>query len=197
MSGRLPGAGVEVSRTAGPFPTVPPPAVTFEPPIGDSGAPDYKPNKVQPISGALAGNQEDPGLIGGLLGAGIAVLASISGAISAVLQGRQSQLSPRTRGSERGPTGLATGNPPIGALIGIGVLLTLATLVVEAGFIYAEAALAAPSLTGNPFAIVGELVLVSLSLFLINFEVAYWAYVYRVMGARPGEKVHLKLAPFD
>ena len=71
------------------------------------------------------------------------------------------------------------------------------TLVIEAGFIYGEAALAAPSLTGNPLAIAGELLLISLSLFLINFEFAYWAYAYRVMGARPGEKAQLNMTLFD
>ena len=87
--------------------------------------------------------------------------------------------------------------PNLIALIITGLLLTVAIVLVEALFVIVEAILVGPDLTGNPFAIVLSIVIVILGIFLINLEVAYWVYVYRVSKALPGEKIPFDLTPLD
>ena len=91
----------------------------------------------------------------------------------------------------------AVERPPIEGIIVTGILLTLATVVLEIPLIWGEAILAGPAFAGNPLAVGGELLLMSASAFLLNFEVAYWAYAYRVVSAPTGEDIRLDMTPFD
>jgi len=87
--------------------------------------------------------------------------------------------------------------PPIGVLIVVGVLLSIVILLVDLLFVAAEVILAGPDFAGNPLTILLSLIVVILGLFLINLDVAYWVYVYRLAGASPSEEVPFDLTPFD
>ena len=87
--------------------------------------------------------------------------------------------------------------PSLTTLVVIGVLLTLAILLVEVLFIVAEIIMLLSGLGETPIGIVLGLILSVLGLFLINFEVAYLAFVYRVASALPGEEVRLILWPWE
>lgn len=182
-----------------PFPTVPPPEAIFPKPVGETEPEGPVFSEISQNPSGLAALVDDARRLGGLIGTGIAALATIAGIGTALV--KADDKGPKSMKSiahgQKTQTVAANENPPLGVLIGIGVLLTLAILVTEGGFIYAEGALAVPSLLGNPLAIIGELILISLSLFLINLEVAYLVYVYRVAKAELGEKVRFILTPFD
>ena len=87
--------------------------------------------------------------------------------------------------------------PPIGFLFVIGNLITIATILAEIPLIWAEIIIALPALSGNPLAILGEISLIALSGFILNFEVSYWVYIYRVLAAPPGKEVDLDLNPLS
>jgi hypothetical protein len=87
--------------------------------------------------------------------------------------------------------------PPIGVLIVVGVLLSIVVLLVDLLFAATEVILAGPDFAGNPLTILLSLFVVALGLFLINLDVAYWVYVYRVAEAAPSEEVPFDLTPFD
>ncbi len=85
-------------------------------------------------------------------------------------------------------------NPSVGALVAIGVLLTGAIVVSEIGLVWAEVSIA-PAAAANPLVGVPlELVLVGASLALIDLDVAYWSYTYRVME-NPDVKQDFEILP--
>jgi len=86
--------------------------------------------------------------------------------------------------------------PSLTALIVIGVLLTLSIVLVELLFITAEALMLLSGIGETPIGIVLGLILSVLGLFLINVELAYLAFVYRVASARKDEDVRLILWPW-
>jgi hypothetical protein len=91
--------------------------------------------------------------------------------------------------------------PNLVGLIAAGLLITGATILIEYYlFIPAELALLPVIAAGGivaPFAIGLEAILIVESLFLINFDVAYWVYVYRVQISSFDEDVKLNLNPLD
>lgn len=87
--------------------------------------------------------------------------------------------------------------PSLTALIVIGVLLTLAIFLVEVLFIVAETIMLLSGIGETPIGIVLGLILSGLGLFLINLELAYLAFVYRVVSASTGEDVRLILWPLE
>ena len=91
----------------------------------------------------------------------------------------------------------STKRPDTAALVVIGIALTGAIIVTELGLTAAEIALAPIAATGNPLAIGGELILVSTSLFLVDVEIAWWVYVYRVETAPANVDVRLNLNPLE
>jgi hypothetical protein len=87
--------------------------------------------------------------------------------------------------------------PTTAQLVVIGVLLTSAIVVSEIALTAGELALAPIAATGNPLAIGGELILTGTSLFLVDVEISYWVYVYRVETALPSQDVKLNLNPLE
>jgi hypothetical protein len=83
-------------------------------------------------------------------------------------------------------------------LIAIGVPLTSAIVLVEAGLTVAEIQIALVTLAAPESAIVTiplELVLTNSSLALIDIDIAYWSYTYRVAFAPHGEPVRFEILP--
>jgi hypothetical protein len=86
--------------------------------------------------------------------------------------------------------------PPIWLLVFLGILfLVLFGILLEALFAAAEAilALAAPTLITALL----SLTVAAIGMFLVNFEVAFAVYVYRVVAAPERVEVKLDLTPFD
>ncbi len=89
-------------------------------------------------------------------------------------------------------------HPSVAALIAMGIPFTAAIVLVEAGLTYAEiqiglVTLAQPELA--PATIPLELLLTGASLALINVDVAYWSYTYRVAFTPEGEPVKFEALP--
>lgn len=87
--------------------------------------------------------------------------------------------------------------PPIIPLVLIAILLTITTLLVELLFVAAEVSLLMSGLGETPVGVLLGLVLAGLGLFLVNFDLAFVIYVYRVAHASPGEQVRLNLWPWE
>lgn len=89
--------------------------------------------------------------------------------------------------------------PSVAALVGLGIPLTMAIIGVEIGLGYAEYSLAAVTISqpGLAFATIPlELVLFTASMSLIDLEIAYWSYTYRVATAPVGEPVEFEFLPY-
>lgn len=87
--------------------------------------------------------------------------------------------------------------PRIFPLILTAILLTVATLLVELLFVAAEVILVTSGLGETPPGVLLGIVLAGLGLFLIDFDLAFVIYVYRVANAAPGEEVQLNLWPWE
>ena len=87
--------------------------------------------------------------------------------------------------------------PRIFPLILTAILLTVATLLVELLFVAAEVILVSSGLGETPPGVLLGIVLAGLGLFLIDFDLAFVIYVYRVANATPGEEVQLNLWPWE
>jgi len=87
--------------------------------------------------------------------------------------------------------------PPIIPLILTAIFLTITILVVELLFVAAEIILVMTGLAETPPGVALGLLLAGLGLFLVNFELAFVIYVYRVANASPGGEVRLNLWPWE
>ncbi len=99
------------------------------------------------------------------------------------------------QGNQEGPS---YDGPSIATLIAIGIPLTVAIVLVEAGLTFAEiqiglATIVQPELI--PVTIPLELLLTGTSLALIDIEVAYWSYTYRVAFTPEDEPVNFEALP--
>ena len=83
--------------------------------------------------------------------------------------------------------------PPIFPLIFIAVLITVVTILVELLFVAAEIIMLLSGIGETPQGVVLGLILAVLGLFLINFDLAFVIYVYRVGSAPAGEDVRVNL----
>jgi hypothetical protein len=71
-------------------------------------------------------------------------------------------------------------NPPIPGLVLAGAGLTVATVIVETGLVWAEIEFAPLAASQPVIGVPLELTLVASSMFVLDVEIAYWSYVYRV-----------------
>ncbi len=85
-------------------------------------------------------------------------------------------------------------NPSVGALVAIGILLTGAIVVTEIALVWAEIIMAPVSAGAPLLGVPLELVLVSASLALVDLDVAYWSYTYRVQQ-NPDVKQEFEILP--
>ena len=88
--------------------------------------------------------------------------------------------------------------PSVAALITIGIPFTAAIVLVETGLTIAEieiglATLAQPELV--PVTVPLELVLTSVSIALIDVDIAYWSYTYQVAFSKENEPVKFEILP--
>lgn len=83
--------------------------------------------------------------------------------------------------------------PPILPLIFIAVLITVITILVELLFVAAEIIMLLSGFGETPAGIFLGLILAVLGLFLINFDLAFVIYVYRVASAPAAEDVRVNL----
>ena len=113
-----------------------------------------------------------------------APLAWLAGALAAVTSALGGLTYLRSRESDR---------PPILALIFIAVLVTVTTILVELLFIAAEIIMLLSGVGETPAGVMLGLILAALGLFLINFDLAFVIYVYRVASAPAGEEVRPNL----
>jgi len=111
-------------------------------------------------------------------------LAWLAGALVAVTSALGGLTYLRSREADR---------PPILALIFIAVLVTVTTILVELLFIAAEIIMLLSGIGETPAGIMLGLILAALGLFLINFDLAFVIYVYRVASAPAGEEVRPNL----
>jgi hypothetical protein len=87
-------------------------------------------------------------------------------------------------------------NPPVEALVAIGILLTVVGLVFGVATVVAEIALA--PLAATPQGMAAEALLIAADLILINVEVAWWTYTYRVAQAGPnGPHIDINFNPLE
>jgi len=107
-------------------------------------------------------------------------LAVLAGALAVVTSALGGLPLLRSRESDR---------PPILPLIFIAVLITITTILVELLFIAAEVIMLLSGIGETPAGVVLGLMLAALGLFLINFDLAFVIYVYRVSSAPAGLEV--------
>jgi len=75
----------------------------------------------------------------------------------------------------------------------MGALAAVTTILVELLFVAAEISMLLSGIGETPAGVVLGLILAALGLFLINFDLAFVIYVYRVATAPAGEEVRLGL----
>ncbi len=71
-------------------------------------------------------------------------------------------------------------NPPLGPLIVIGILVTLVTVPIEVLIVKAEMDLALADTVAPQIGVPLGITLAVVGATVLDFEVSYWAYVYRV-----------------